>query len=202
MPSEQVRFSSFNHLQRIMAPKKREFHTKQLTKRTLPDFERLFETHPAPGAFPCWCMHSHRPHTLPENMRLHSGLERAARNREEKRKLVENNASHGILVYWNGEPVGWCQYGVKEELPRIESNPAYRRLAPDVGAEKLWRITCFVVNRRYRRRGVASVALKAAVDAIRKEGGGLVEAYPITRWGAYQDYRGLSRCSRSRDSRP
>jgi ribosomal protein S18 acetylase RimI-like enzyme len=173
-----------------MAPKKAEYYTKQLTKRTLPDFEKLFETHPAPGAFPCWCMYNHRPHASPESLRLHSGVERAARNREEKRKLVENNASRGILVYRSGEPVGWCQYGSKEELPRIDSNPAYRLLAQKIGSEKLWRITCFVVNRRYRRRGVASIALKAAVDAIRKQGGGLAEAYPIAHWGAYQDYRG------------
>jgi GNAT superfamily N-acetyltransferase len=42
----------------------------------------------------------------------------------------------------------------------------------------------------YRRRGVASAALKAALEAIRRKGGGLVEAYPITRWGAYAEYRG------------
>jgi hypothetical protein len=29
---------------------------------------------------------------------------------------------------------------------------------------------------------VASAALKAALEAIRNKGGGLVEAYPITRW--------------------
>jgi GNAT superfamily N-acetyltransferase len=55
---------------------------------------------------------------------------------------------------------------------------------------RLWRITCFVVDKNYRKRGVASAALKAALEAIRKKGGGLVEAYPITRWGAYADYRG------------
>lgn len=54
----------------------------------------------------------------------------------------------------------------------------------------MWRITCFAVDSKHRRRGVASVALKAALEAIRKEGGGLVEAYPIIRWGAYQEYHG------------
>src|SRR5262249_51939039 len=37
-----------------------EFSTKQLSNRTWSDFERLFETHPAPGAHPCWCMYNHR----------------------------------------------------------------------------------------------------------------------------------------------
>src|SRR6184192_596094 len=37
-----------------------EYSTKQLSERTWRDFERLFETHPAPGAYPCWCMYNHR----------------------------------------------------------------------------------------------------------------------------------------------
>jgi hypothetical protein len=32
---------------------------------------------------------------------------------------------------------------------------------------------------------VASAALKAALEAIEEKGGGLVEAYPITRWESY-----------------
>jgi GNAT superfamily N-acetyltransferase len=39
-----------------------------------------------------------------------------------------------------------------------------------------------VVDKRYRRRGVASIALRAALEAIRKKGGGLVEAYPVAQW--------------------
>jgi len=37
---------------------------------------------------------------------------------------------------------------------------------------------------------VASAALKAALQAIRDGGGGIVEAYPIIRWGAYREYLG------------
>jgi GNAT superfamily N-acetyltransferase len=81
--------------------------------------------------------------------------------------------------------VGWCQYGAKEELPRIDHSRKYRGLAPEGGAEKLWRITCFAVLKKYRRRGAASAALKSALEAIRKKGGGRVEAYPITRWESY-----------------
>ena len=103
-----------------------EFSTKQLSKRTWSDFERLFETHPAPGAHPCWCMHNHR-----------SGREKKTtsrgiwikQNHRDKRALVEQGRSHGILVYSHGEPVGWCQYGLMKELPRIDNNPKYRKLA-------------------------------------------------------------------------
>ncbi len=174
----------------IMGTEVQGYSTKELTADTLPDFERLFETHPAPGAFQCWCLYNHRSRPLPESKKLHSRVKRAARNRQQRRELVENGCSHGILVYAKGKPVGWCQYGPKEELPRIDNNRGYRRLAAELGMNRLWRITCFVVDNRYRKRGVASAALKAALEVIRKEGGGHVEAYPITRWGAYAEYRG------------
>ena len=173
-----------------MAPEALEYSTKELTKDTLTDFERLFEKHPAPGAFMCWCMYHQSARPLAVSKGPRSRAKGAARIRREKRELVENGRSHGILVYSNGEPVGWCQYGSREELPRFDNDPSYRRLDPGGGIRRLWRITCFVVDRKHRRHGVAGVALKAALGAIRKEGGGLVEAYPISRWGAYREYLG------------
>ena len=52
----------------------------------------------------------------------------------------------------------------------------------------MWRITCFVVDKQHRRRGAASVALKAALEAIRKKGGGLVEAYPVSETDQGSNY--------------
>src|SRR2546430_17384545 len=43
----------------ITVPRDPEYSTKQLSKGTWRDFERLFETHPAPGAYPRWWMHCH-----------------------------------------------------------------------------------------------------------------------------------------------
>jgi GNAT superfamily N-acetyltransferase len=167
-----------------------EYTTKELSRETLPDFERLFETHPAPGAFPCWCMYNHRSVAVPESQKAQSSDKRAARNRKQKRKLVADGCTHGILVYANEEPIGWCQYGAAEELPRMDNNPQYRKLARERLVKSKWRITCFVVRRIYRRRGVASVALQAALAAIRNRGGGLVEAYPLDRWVVNAEYRG------------
>ena len=166
------------------------YSTKELTKNTLPDFERLFKKHPAPGAFMCWCMYHQRARPLSASKQPLSRVKRAARNRQQKRELVENGCSHGILVYSKEEPVGWCQYGSKEELPRIDNDRSYRKLDPEGDIRRLWRITCFVVDKKYRKRGVAGAALIAALEAIGNKGGGLVEAYPIIRWGAYREYLG------------
>jgi GNAT superfamily N-acetyltransferase len=41
-----------------------------------------------------------------------------------------------------------------------------------------YRLTCIFVDRDYRRKGVAGVALRGAIDLIAKAGGGVVEGYP------------------------
>src|SRR4030081_3121936 len=102
------------------------FTTKELSRKTWPDFARLFSQRN--GWDHCQCMHFHRPCGLAKEKRLRSRVARAARNRLEKRALVERRRSHGILVYADGEPVGWCQYGPQEELPRIENSRKYRGL--------------------------------------------------------------------------
>jgi GNAT superfamily N-acetyltransferase len=126
-------------------------------------------------------MHFHRPRRLPKAEWLPTRAQRAVRNRRQKRELVERGCSHGILVYAEGEPVGWCQYGRREELPRIDNGRKYGALAPKTAAP-LWRITCFAVLKPYRQLGVATFALQAALKAIKRQGGGLVEAYPIDWW--------------------
>jgi GNAT superfamily N-acetyltransferase len=158
------------------------YTTKELSKKTWPDFAELFSQ--KNGWDHCWCMHFHRPYRLPKNEWLRTRAERGKRNRREKRELVEKGCSHGILVYAEGRPVGWCQYGPQEELPRIDNSRKYRALEPK-GTEKLWRITCFAVLKNYRKRGVASTALRAALEAMRNRGGGLVEAYAITGWKSH-----------------
>ena len=156
------------------------YTTRELSSKTWPDFEKLFSQ--GNGFDFCWCMHFQRPRSLPKQEWLPTRRERGKRNRREKKALVEKNRAHGILVYAEGEPVGWCQYGPRDELPRIDNSRKYRALASEIKRDQLWRITCFAVVRKYRRRGVATAALKAALRAIKRRGGGLVEAYPIGRW--------------------
>ena len=156
------------------------YTTKELRVSTWPDFQKLFSQ--GNGWDFCWCMHFQRPCTLPKNQWRPTRLERGARNRREKKQLVEKGQAHGILVYANGEPVGWCQYGLQVELPRIDGSRSYRALQLKSTPGRLWRITCFVTDKKYRRHGVASAALRAALESIRKKGGGVVEAYPIIPW--------------------
>jgi GNAT superfamily N-acetyltransferase len=159
---------------------------KELSKKTWGDFAKLFSQ--GNGCDHCWCMHFQRFCGLPNEQKL-TRAERSVMNRREKKRLVDLGRAHGILVYAGGEPVGWCQYGPREELPRIDNSRKYRLPAEKALAggdgQKLWRITCFAVLRAHRKRGVASAALNAALEAIQKKGGGFVEAYPILHWESY-----------------
>ncbi len=101
------------------------------------------------------------------------------RNRRDKQVLVKQDRSHAVLVYHDARPVGWCQYGVKEELPRIDAGRNYRKLKVPFGEKKLWRITCFYVDKECRGKGVAKFALHSALESVKKKGGGIVEAYPV-----------------------
>jgi ribosomal protein S18 acetylase RimI-like enzyme len=109
----------------------------------------------------------------------------STKNRIDKRNFVKSGYAHGIIVYDNGLPVGWCQYGEKKELPRLDSGRNYKKLKlPDSGEDKVWRITCFFIDNEHRRKGISKIALKAALRSIQDKGGGIVESYPATHMRA------------------
>src|SRR5207249_3654270 len=110
--------------------------------------------------------------------------ERSAKNKRDKKSLVEDGRSHGVLLYDGDNAIGWCAYGLKQEYPRIDNGRNYKRLSLKEDSERLWRIACFFVDRDYRKKGVAKIALKAALDSIKAKGGGVVEAYPVTHKSA------------------
>jgi GNAT superfamily N-acetyltransferase len=112
----------------------------------------------------CWCMGFHPDE--PKGV----GQKRAA-----KEQRVREGKAHAALVFEGDECVGWCQFGVPDEVPRIKSRAAYekgRTTSPD------WRIACCYVGKGHRRQGVATAALAGALDLIAGLGGGSVEGYP------------------------
>lgn len=163
------------------------YTTKELQPRTWRDFEKLFSQ--GNGWDFCGCMAFQR------GGGSHTKLSRAERtvlNRREKKALVEEDRAHGILVYEASDPVGWCQFGPPDELPL----PEYRRKSaplPTPESVQRWLITCFVTLKEHRSHGVTAIALGAALDAIRKRGGGLVQAVPTARLTLDKDLEKLIR---------
>ncbi len=147
------------------------YSTRELSPRTFPDFERV-----ALKQGGCWCMYYQRPKPIGKKL---STAEWKRINRKDKETLVKQGRSQAILVYDGKIPVGWCQYGTKDDLPRIDAGRNYRKIGPPDGSDKLWRITCFFVDKDHRGKGVAKIALKTALESIKRQGGGVVEAYPV-----------------------
>lgn len=145
-----------------------ELTVKPLNPDTWEDFARLVEKHNGVWGG-CWCLFFHRKSTGSKEQ-----------NREVKHGLVCEGRARAALVYDGDNAVGWCQYGRPEELPRIYYKKGYKEFVAD---EPDWRITCFFVDRDYRKRGVAEVALAGALELIAREGGGVVESFPADTTG-------------------
>ena len=140
--------------------------TKPLTRETWPDFAALVEANNGVWGG-CWCIGFHR-----EGVGKDSTV---AGNRDAKLAHVNNGTVHQVLVYLDGECVGWCQYGSPAEVATIKNPKAYEKEL--VGLPQ-WRIGCVFTGNGHRRHGVARAGLAAALSAISQAGGGTVEAYP------------------------
>ncbi len=137
-----------------------------LTSKTFDDFTALVERNGGMFAS-CWCTKFH-PDCVEKGVS-------AEGNRALKRRLVAGGMAHAALVFDGGRAVAWAQYGSPDELPSIHHRTEYVATAqrlPD------YRVTCILVERGLRGRGLAAIALRGAVELIARAGGGLVEGYP------------------------
>jgi GNAT superfamily N-acetyltransferase len=115
----------------------------------------------------CWCNWFHP--------RCAERAKSAEQSRDRKKRRVDEGRAHAALVLDSELAVAWCQYGTPEELPNIYHRKQYEAEAdqwPD------YRITCFFVDKAYRRQGMSAIALDGALQLIAQAGGGVVEAYP------------------------
>jgi GNAT superfamily N-acetyltransferase len=142
---------------------------KALDQSTFAAFAALVERNN--GIFGgCWCMSFH-----PEQSWTDVQHQRYAQKRAAKEQRVLEDKAHAALVFEGEDCVGWCQFGVPDEVPRIKSRAAYEK---DQTTSPDWRIACCYVGKGHRRQGVGTVALAGAVDLIAGLGGGTVEGYP------------------------
>jgi GNAT superfamily N-acetyltransferase len=92
----------------------------------------------------------------------------------------------GILAYDGTKPVGWCSIAPRETYRAL----ARSRTLARIDAAPVWAVTCFFVNGKYRRRGVATALLRAAVGFAGSKGGNIVEGYPIDQTGSSYRFMG------------
>ncbi|HUX60763.1 MAG TPA: GNAT family N-acetyltransferase [Ignavibacteriaceae bacterium] len=130
------------------------------------DFEKLFGERGACGG--CWCM----------AWRLKNSdfqMQKGAANKNAIKKTIYSNEHPGILAYYDKQAIGWCAVAPREKYIRLEKSKVLRR----IDNKPTWSISCFFIAKEFRRKGISSELLKAAVEFCKSQGAKIVEVYPI-----------------------
>jgi len=87
-------------------------------------------------------------------------------------ELCARGEYDGYLLYADGEPAGWCQAGPRDRLAKLVGQFG---LAP---RSDTWAVTCFLIAKRFRGRGLAAFLLDEVLSDLRVRGAVRVEAFP------------------------
>lgn len=153
-----------------------KYEVKEFTRDTWEDFDALFGKHKGVSGG-CWCTF---------NLVTSSQFNKSPR---EERKEMQHvwamrGESCGLMIYDVGVPIGWCQYGPAEKFVRFERTKASIALNLPHEQKPDWRISCIFIDKHRRREGLSQLPLKAALESIQQNGGGIVEAFPFDIPGA------------------
>ncbi|MCZ6670830.1 MAG: GNAT family N-acetyltransferase [Acidobacteria bacterium] len=139
---------------------------RPVTPARWPDLERLFGARGACGG--CWCMAWRL-----RNKDWVAG--KGARNKRAFRKIVKSGGRPGLLAYMGREPIAWCSLAPREQYLSLANS----RVLKPVDDQPVWSVSCLFVLKRFRRAGVSSRLLRAAVEFAGKLGARIVEGYPV-----------------------
>lgn len=136
------------------------------------DVEAVFGTRGDPAT--CWC----------QWYKLRGAEFRAADPGELRAllaaQLAELDPGPGLLAYDGETPVGWCAVEPRPALVRLPRSPVASATPDDDFTDPgVWSVSCFVIPRAHRRRGVATALAAAAVGVAREHGARLLEAYAV-----------------------
>jgi GNAT superfamily N-acetyltransferase len=80
-----------------------------------------------------------------------------------------------LLAFDGDVAVGWCQLTPRDELPWLDRAWRLERV-DDV---PVWSISCFYVRIGYRKQGVTSALIAAALKFAKRANAPALEAYPL-----------------------
>lgn len=176
--------------------------TVETRPATWEDFEVVMGERGGCGG--CWCM-------LWRLTSKEMAARKGAGNRAAMKALFESGHVPGLVALHSGEPMGWIQIDRRSAFPRLSNS----RILYPVDDADVWSVSCFFINKGFRRQGLSVQLLNAAVDWARCKGATVVEGYPIDTpkekyppvyaWtgfvGAYRD-AGFVEVARRSDTRP
>ena len=98
-----------------------------------------------------------------------------AHNKAAFREIVKRGPPPGLLAFDGDRAVGWCQLTPRAALPWLDRTWRLER----VDALPVWSLSCFYVRKGYRRQGMTSRLIAAALTAARRARAPALEAYPL-----------------------
>ena len=136
-----------------------------LTPNLWPALEDLFGENGACNG--CWCMY----------WRIGSAYRKQPRqaNKAAFQEVVKRGPPPGLLAFNGDVAVGWCQLTSRDVLPWLNRSWRLRR----VDNMPVWSISCFYVRKGYRKRGITSALIAAALKIAKNAGAPALEAYPL-----------------------
>ena len=96
-------------------------------------------------------------------------------NKNSIRKIIYSNEEPGILAYYENMAVGWCAVAPREKYIRLEKSKVLQR----IDDKPVRSVSCFFVAKEFRRKGVSTELLKAAIEFCKSKGAKIIEAYPV-----------------------
>lgn len=100
--------------------------------------------------------------------------QRGKKNKKALKAIVGSRKATGILAYSNGQSIGWCSISPREDFHRLERSRTLKR----IDAKPVWSVVCFFVAKPFRRQGVSTKLLEAAMNYARRQGAKIIEGYP------------------------
>lgn len=137
-----------------------------LSKKNWPLFVQLFGERGACGN--CWCMYFRL-----RKDEFVAGKENDG-NKEAMKELVWAGEPTGVLGIYEGQAIGWCAFAPREEYLKLANS----RVHKPIDNEMVWSVTCFFVDKNFRRMGVSVAMLKGLIEVARKQKVKIIEAYP------------------------
>ena len=96
------------------------------------------------------------------------------------REQARRDPGPGLIGYAGDEPVGWIGVEPRTAYPRLRTTRVVARGSTESPDDPtVWAVTCFVVRVGFRRRGIGSALLRAAIEHASTSGARVVEGYPI-----------------------
>jgi GNAT superfamily N-acetyltransferase len=86
----------------------------------------------------------------------------------------------GLVAYLGNEPAGWVAVEPRTAYPKLRSTRIpWSGRHEDKDDHGVWAVTCFVVRKGYRGRGLTYPLARATIDYARERGARALEAYPM-----------------------